>query len=233
MVNAKTFLERIAKIYNLMDENVRIYMANTKLDTKNIKDYPLMVGKEFLLRAEFKNCLGEAFTQQPKEEFSGTIKEILDRDNNDEIIATLNSVLRYLNMVDKTVHCSGEEPEECAKKLSEFLKILDPKVVGVIGFQPAIVKTLSEDFNLIVSDLNPKNVGKVKYGVKIIHGSENEELIKNSDIVLATGSTIVNGTFYEIYKISKKYNKRIIFYGTSISGMAKLLGLERFCHLGK
>jgi uncharacterized protein (DUF4213/DUF364 family) len=61
----------------------------------------------------------------------------------------------------------------------------------------------------------------------------NEYLIKNSDVVLSTGSTTANGTLPEIIEMAKKYDKRIIFYGTTVAGVAKLLNLERFCELGK
>ncbi|MCQ6254556.1 DUF364 domain-containing protein, partial [Methanocaldococcus sp.] len=76
-------------------------------------------------------------------------------------------------------------------------------------------------------------VGKIKYGTKIIHGKYNEDLIKNSDVVLVTGSTISNGTFENIWELAKKYKKRIIFYGTTIAGISKILGIERFCVLGR
>jgi len=235
MIDVKEILKEFAEENNLLNEEVEIKISDTKLDTTRIKDYPLMSGKEILLRAYFKGCCGDAFTDKPVE-FRGTIRELLDKGNRPEIVATLNAVMRYLGLVDKTAHCVGDEPEKCAKELVEYLKELKPKKIGIIGFQPAFVKEIVNAFgseNVIVSDLNPENVGKVKYGAKIIHGKYNEELIKNSDVVLATGSTIANGTFEEIWELAKKYNKRIIFYGTTIAGMAKVLGVERFCTLGR
>ncbi|WP_244409377.1 hypothetical protein [Methanocaldococcus jannaschii] len=47
--------------------------------------------------------LWDAFTDKPVE-FKGTIRELLDKGNRAEIIATLNAVMR------------------CAKKLVEYLK---------------------------------------------------------------------------------------------------------------
>ena len=235
MIDIKETLKNLAEENNLINEEVEIKIADTRLDTSRIKDYPLMSGKEILLRANFKGCYGDAFTDKPVE-FKGTIRELLDKGNRPEIIATLNAVMRYLGLIDRTVHCTGDEPEKCAKELAKYLKELNPQKIGIIGFQPAFVKEIVSQFgseNVIVSDLNPENVGKVKYGAKIIHGKYNEELIKNSDVVLATGSTIANGTFEEIWELAKKYNKRIIFYGTTIAGMAKVLGVERFCTLGR
>ncbi|CAB3289419.1 conserved protein of unknown function [Methanocaldococcus lauensis] len=235
MLSPKEVLKNLTEENNLLYEKVEIKISDTKLDTTRIKDYPLMSGKEILLRANFKGCYGDAFTDKPVE-FKGTIKELLDKGNRAEIIATLNAVMRYLGLVDRTVHCTGDEPEKCAKEFVKYLKELKPKKIGIIGFQPAFVKEIVNAFgseNVIVSDLNPENVGKIKYGAKIIHGKYNEDLIKNSDVVLATGSTIANGTFKDIWELAKKYNKRIIFYGTTIAGMAKILGVERFCKLGK
>ncbi|XRO76934.1 Rossmann-like domain-containing protein [Methanocaldococcus sp. 10A] len=235
MIDAKEILKVLAEENNLLYEDVEIKISDTKLDTTRIKDYPLMSGKEILLRTNFKGCYGDAFTDKPVE-FKGTIKELLYKGNRAEIIATLNAVMRYLGLIDRTVHCTGDEPEKCAKELVKYLKELNPQKIGIIGFQPAFVKEVVNNFgaeNVIVSDLNPENVGKIKYGAKIIHGKYNEDLIKNSDVVLATGSTIANGTFEEIWELAKKYNKRIIFYGTTIAGMAKILGVERFCTLGR
>ncbi|XRP96643.1 Rossmann-like domain-containing protein [Methanocaldococcus sp. 16A] len=235
MVDAKEILKELTEENNLLNEEIEIKISDTKLDTTRIKDYPLMSGKEILLRANFKGCYGDAFTDKPVE-FKGTIRELLDKGNRAEIIATLNAVMRFLGLVDRTVHCTGDEPEKCAKELVKYLKELNPQKIGIIGFQPAFVKEVVNNFgaeNVLVSDLNPENVGKIKYGAKIIHGKYNEDLIKNSDVVLATGSTIANGTFEEIWELAKKYNKRIIFYGTTIAGMAKILGVERFCILGR
>jgi hypothetical protein len=235
MIDIKETLKNLAEENNLIDEEIEIKIADTRLDTSRIKDYPLMSGKEILLRADFKGCYGDAFTDKPVE-FKGTIRELLEKGNRAEFVATLNAVMRYLGLIDRTVHCTGDEPEKCAKELAKYLKELNPQKIGIIGFQPAFVKEIVSQFgseNVIVSDLNPENVGKVKYGAKIIHGKYNEEIIKNSDVILATGSTIANGTFEEIYELAKKYNKKIIFYGTTIAGMAKILGVERFCSLGR
>ncbi len=227
----RIILKQICDKYNLYDELVEITISNTKLDTKNIKDYPLMVGKEILIKSYFKGCSGDAFTDKPTE-YRGTIGNLIKNGSNPEIVATLNGILRYYNIAEKTIHCKGDTPEKCAKVLVDFLKIINPKKVGIIGFQPAFIKYVGENFNAVGSDLNPDNIGKVKYGVKIIDGKDNEKIIKECDIILATGSTIVNGTFWDIYKLAKRYNKRIIFYGTSISGLSEILGIERFCKYG-
>ncbi len=230
MINIKEILKELVEKNNLINEDVEIKISDTKLDTSKIKDYPLMSGKEILLRANFKGCYGDAFTDKPVE-FKGTIKELLDKGNRAEIIATLNAVMRYLGLVDRTVHCTGNEPEKCAKELVKYLKELKPKKIGIIGFQPAFVKEIVNIFgpeNVIVSDLNPENVGKIKYGTKIIHGKYNEDLIKNSDVVLVTGSTISNGTFENIWELAKKYKKELSFMEQQLLEYLKYWELRDF-----
>jgi len=46
------------------------------------------------------------------------------------------------------------------------------------------------------------------------------------DLALVTGTTVVNGTIKLILEIAKT---KIVFYGISIAGVARLFGLKRFC----
>ena len=46
-----------------------------------------------------------------------------------------------------------------------------------------------------------------------------------ADLLLATGTTLVNGTLMGPWL----GNKPVIFYGTTIAGAAHLMGWERFC----
>lgn len=237
MLNIKEELKKLAEENNLLNEPIEARPINVNLDTTRIKDYPLLNGKEFLLRAFFKGCVGDAFTGDLRE-FKGTISEVLESNYNPLVVATLNAVMRYLGYIEKTEHCVKNEPEICAKKLSECLLDEYGKdiTVGIIGYHPAIIKQMVETFgkdNVIITDLDFNNIGRIKHGAVIYHADMNEYLIKNSDVVLSTGSTTANGTLPEIIEMAKKYDKRIIFYGTTVAGVAKLLNLERFCELGK
>ncbi|WP_048062547.1 Rossmann-like domain-containing protein [Methanococcus aeolicus] len=241
MMQIKEKLEKIVKENNLLNENIEIKPVNVELDTTNINDYPLLNAKESLLRAFFKGCVGDAFTGNTGE-FKGTIKEVLDNNNMPQIIATLNAIMRYLKKIDRTEHCICNEPEKCGKALSEFLikelpeKNIGEIKIGIIGYQPAFIKQMVETFGaeaVLVSDLNFETVGRIKHGTIIYHGDMNEHIIGSSDIVLCTGSTAANGTLNEIVQLAEKYNKRIIFYGTTIAGVANLFNIERFCELGK
>jgi hypothetical protein len=196
------------------------------------KDYPLVIGRERLMQADFRGSLGQAFTDMYGD-FSGRLSDIVEMELRNNFrraifISSLNAVMRHLGLVDKTIHCRNNEPRECSQELVKYLEKLygHPKI-AFIGFQPRMVQTLSENFELRVTDMDNDNIGKEKFGVMINSPEKTQENLNWSDIVLATGTTIVNNTFNQ-FRISKP----VIFYGITISGVAKLLGLNHFCYCG-
>ena len=198
-------------------------------------DYPILKGKEVLLNSNYKGFIGQAYTDNPKD-FKGTLKDILDldlslEDNLPVFIATLNAVLRSLNLINGTIHCKDDEPKECAKKIfNEMKKSYKGKNIALIGLQPGILNALSKEFNVRVLDLNDKNIGEKKCNVAIEHGIYDfDDVVNWADVLLATGSTSCNGTITNILNV----NKPIYFYGTSISGIAYIMGLKRLCFCSK
>jgi uncharacterized protein (DUF4213/DUF364 family) len=197
------------------------------------KDFPILTGKEVMLEAEFRGAKGQSFTSSPAV-YRGTLSDIMDLDiENDQhamglFIASLNAIMRYLELIDGTVHCKNEEPEKCGKKFAEYVKSEygDPKI-ALIGYQPAILENLSKQFSVRVLDLDPKNVGSERYGVLVEDGVESyDEVVMDwADIVLCTGSTLANGSIVNFIDIGKP----VIFFGTTIAGAAEILGLERAC----
>lgn len=83
------------------------------------------------------------------------------------------------------------------------------------------------DFDVRVLDLNPENVGEVRYGVVVEDGKEThtEIVTDDADLILCTGSTVCTGTIVDYIGLDKK----VVFFGTTLSGAAKLMGLERVC----
>jgi hypothetical protein len=81
-----------------------------------------------------------------------------------------------------------------------------------------------------VLDLSPKNVGQIRFGIKVEHGIENyEEVVHGwADVVLCTGSTICNGSITNFIDIGKD----VVFFGITAAGAAQLMGWPRFCPLG-
>jgi uncharacterized protein (DUF4213/DUF364 family) len=104
--------------------------------------------------------------------------------------------------------------------------------VAHIGYQPGHVKATSAKFNKVyVTDLNLENVGKVKFGFKILDGSKNVDVIKKVDVACITGSAIVNGTLFKLLNCCEKYGVKYILYGVTIKGAARILGYNVFCPL--
>ncbi|AGB41032.1 hypothetical protein Halha_1075 [Halobacteroides halobius DSM 5150] len=237
------------KLINLVEENnlrdKEIEITARPLSTKEAigettrEDFPLQTGKEVLIQAKFKGCLGQAFTDTPKS-FSGTIDDILNLKLNDNfnralLIATLNSITKYLDITCDTIHCKDDEPENCGEEIATRIATeykVDNKI-GIIGFQPAIIENIVQMFDaekVRVTDLNPDNINTIIAGVKVWDGKEKtEKLVKESDLVLATGSTVVNNSLEEIINLTENYNKKLILFGTTIAGTAALLELDRIC----
>jgi hypothetical protein len=196
------------------------------------RDYPLIIGRERLMQAEFRGCLGQAFTDMYGD-FSGRLSDIvaMDLKNNFRraiFISSLNAVMRYLGLITKTVHCKNSEPPECSQELVKFVErnYGNPKI-AFVGFQPRMVQSLSPRFELRVTDLDKDNIGKEKFGV-IINGPEKtQQNLGWCDLALVTGTTVVNDTFGQFAEF-----KPGVFYGVTITGVAKLLGLNHFCYCG-
>jgi hypothetical protein len=98
----------------------------------------------------------------------------------------------------------------------------------MVGFQPRMVEALSKQFEVKVTDLDADNVGQDKFGVRIGGPDEAADNIKCADLALVTGTTFVNNTYREFL-----LKKPVIFYGVTVTGMAALAGLERFCPYGR
>jgi len=196
------------------------------------RDYPLVIGVERLMQAEFRGSLGQAFTDMYGD-FSGRLSEIVAMDLRNNFrraifISSLNAVMKHLGLITQTVHCKNNQPRECSYELARYIeKNYGQPRVAMVGFQPRMVEALAKRFELRVTDMDQDNIGKEKFGVKIYDPSHTEENLDWCDIALVTGTTIVNNTIDQ-FVISKP----VVFYGVTISGVAKLLGLNHFCPFG-
>jgi len=235
--NIKERFFNLIKEKHLMSQEVQVVSARPLTPQEVIgrperDDFPLLKGKEVMIQADFKGSLGQSFTDMPGN-YSGTLKEILEisLDNNFKravFVATLNAVLRYLNYISKTVHCRDKEPGECASHLVDYIKerFGNPSI-AFIGMQPAMVEALATHFNIRVTDLDPNNVEQRKWGVLIEDVAHTKEILSWADLIVATGTTVVNNTLPSLL-----IKKPIIFYGVTISGIAYLNGYEQYCFCG-
>ena len=227
----------IVETNNLLDEEIviagRALSVEEAIGNPTRKDYPIVKGKEKLMQAEFKGCKGQAFTDMAGN-FKGTLKEVLNNppeSNFDRavLVASMNAICRYLGLIEKTIHCHDDQPEKCAGELVEYIKeeFGNPRV-ALIGYQPAMLEKLAETFSLRVVDLDPDNIGKIKSEVQVEGYEVTGEVLEWCDVIVATGSTVVNSTITDYTK-----QKPALFFGTSGAAACHLMGLQRFCALGE
>jgi len=197
------------------------------------KDYPLITGRERMMQAEFRDTCGQAYTDMYGN-YSSKLIDIaqMELKNNFRraiFISSLNAIMRYLGLIDKTMHCKDNEPRECSSKLAEYImkKYSHPRI-AIVGLQPRMVESLAKSFEIKVTDMDYANINSEKFGVVIQSPQKTREHLDWCDIALVTGSTIVNDTIKDFM-----INKPVIFYGVTISGAAEVLGLENYCYCAK
>jgi uncharacterized protein (DUF4213/DUF364 family) len=197
-------------------------------------DFPLLKGKEVLMQAVYRGSFGQAFTPAWGS-FSGSLGEVLDLPLTGSferavLVSTMNAVLRYMGLVCGTVHCRDDGPKRCATQMALWIKEQKGERVGLVGMQPALLEALVGSLGpdkVMVSDL--AEAGKVRCGVRVLDGMDSSELFEGCQIILVTGSSLVNGTLDGIMEKARRHDRRVVFYGSTISGVAYLLDLERWC----
>ncbi|WP_320129793.1 Rossmann-like domain-containing protein [uncultured Sphaerochaeta sp.] len=238
------------QFYKTLHDRFASLVKEHKLDTKSIEihvralspeeaignpgrtDYPIMRGKEQMLQASYKGVFGQVFSDAPSS-FSGTVGDVLkmdilaDNHARGLFIATMNAVMRSLSLIEGTVHCKDEGPKRCAQQIGDHIqKIYGNPQVLLVGFQPALVEVLGSRFSLRVLDLNPETVGTTRCGICIEDSiKDRTDALQWASLVLCTGSTLANGTIVNYLDIGKD----VVFFGTTLAGAAKLMGLQRWC----
>jgi len=207
----------------------RVLTAEEAIGNPEADDFPLQKGKERLMQAEFFNAIGQAFTDRYGD-FDGVLEDVLKMslENNFRravFVATLNAVLRHTDRITGTVHCRDRGPGECAVELVHYLKAkYDAKKIAQVGFQPRMVESLAVEFPLRVLDMDPENIGSRKFEIPIEGPENTEDAIEWADLLLVTGTTLVNNTIEDFLN-----RKPLLFYGTTIAGAAHLMNWDRFC----
>ena len=196
------------------------------------RDYPIIKGKECLIEAEVLGARGHAFTDEPGD-FQGSMEHLLalKLEGNRQrafLVAALNALWRHLGKIERSLHCRDQEPRQCARMLAEYIaqQYGTPRI-ALVGYQPRFVEHLVKEFPLQVFDLDPEHINQVRFGKRILSGRYAWEHVEVSDLVLVTGSTVVNRTIKEFLPVSKP----TIFYGVTIAATAQILGLRHYCPL--
>jgi hypothetical protein len=196
-------------------------------------DYPIQLGKERIIEADFMGKKGQAFSDSYFN-YSGKVSDILalNLETNARraiFISSLNAIMAHLEMIPEALHCKDDDLMRCADHFFNFVKIQPLKTNNVllVGLQPRLLEKLTMLKNVRVCDLNPDSIGKSKCGV-VIDGPERFSVnAKWAEAIFATGSTIVNGTSDEIIGADRD----TFFYGVTITGVASLLGLKQICYI--
>ena len=251
--NKETYLEQtrqllseLIKNKNLLDAEVSVrarpLTPEEAIGTPGRRDFPIIEGKERVVESRVLGAKGHAFTDSARE-FTGTLNDVLALELNSNqnraiYISTLNATLNYLKKATGTVHCKDDDPEDCAKEIAALLLGKYGRAnVGLIGMNPAIAERLVDTFgieNVRFSDLNHDNIGQQKFGVEIWDGHTlTRELIDRSDVVVFTGTTLVNDSFDEILDMLKARGKAYYVFGVTAAAVCTLLGFERLCPRGK
>lgn len=203
------------------------------------KEYAIARGEEVMMECVFKSAKAHVFTQLPRDRVM-RVDEILRLDlsdigNRSVFYCALNAVMRYYGLINGTMHCRGNSPLKCAKSLIEYLKSFasDARIL-LVGYQPAIAEELVRHFNTVyITDMSLRNVGKSIDRVCVLDHTRNNDLIREVDIVLATGSSLLNKTLWDLYETSSRFSKVFILYGVSAAGASKILGIKRYCPLSQ
>lgn len=207
------------------------------IGTPGRRDFPVIEGKERVIEATVLGARGQAFTDSPCE-FRGQLAQVLELPFNSNqhralFIATLNATARHLHLVEDTVHCRDEAPEQCALEIAKQLRTMGSPSLGLVGLNPALAEALVGELGaeaVRITDLNPQNIGQTRFGVEVWDGKTRwQELIDRSETVLVTGTTLVNASFDALQRGAESAGRRFIVYGVTAAAVCRLLGMARLC----
>lgn len=226
-----------AKLNENMTIRARTLTPEEAIGVTERKDYPILTGKDVMIEAEYKGFFGQAFTDAPAS-YSGTLRDVLalpfdtDAHARGLLIATINAVMGHMGLCDRMAHCRNEGPKLCGQDVVDFItaNFSDPRLL-LVGYQPSMLENLSARLShMRVLDLNPDNIGQTRCGILVEDGEKDREAgLAWAELVLCTGSTVCNGTLGDYLNTGKT----TLFYGTTLAGVAALLGLPRLCFADK
>jgi len=215
----------------------RVLSAREAIGNPETYDFPLLKGKEKMVEADYDGHVGHAYTDMAGD-FQGTLGELFGMAITNNYrralqAAAINALVSWWGLVDNTVHCKDGQPKACARRCRTFIEEKYPQItrIAFVGYQPALLDIFSKGYQLKVFDLDKDNIGQVKFGHVVLDPSRDlPEALSWAELVLATGSTLTNGTIDDVLRYAG--GQKVIFYGVTIAGTAALLGLSRVCFSG-
>ena len=229
----------VVESHGLADEEVAVVAkalsCEQAIGRPSHDDYPIITGRERIVEARLGTGVGHAFTDHYGH-YRGSLRDVLalslaDNYERSVFIATLNATLNHLGLIERTIHCRDDEPAECAREfLTHIRKKFGSPKTAICGLQPRFVETLAGELEVRVTDMDAEQIGTTRTGITIEGPETTDEVLAWAELVLVTGSTIVNGTAGPFTELAR--SKPVIFYGVTVAGAAYLLNLDRFCALG-
>ena len=199
------------------------------------EEYPIVRGKEVIMECRFRDSKAHVFTSMPYEG-KVSLNEVVNSKlstipERSVFYCALNAVMRYFGLIKGTIHCRGNTPEICGRSLlQKILSFYGDIPTLLVGYQPGFVNVLAHNLStLYITDMDPENIGKRVGNVVVLDHTLNEELIRSVDLVISTGSSLINSTFWNVLEWVTKYRKRLIVYGVTIAGVSEILKLRRHC----
>jgi len=244
-------LERARRVFGklvaeagLLDASIRITARTLSTEEAIGKpvydDLPILRGKEVMIEAEFQGAKGHAFTSAPWP-WEGSIRDLLalsleTNQHRSVVSAAMNAVLREQGLVARTMHCRNDDIVRCGELMAADLRReFGTTRVGVVGYQPGLVAGLAREFGegqVRVVDLLTENIGRHRHGVEIWDGlNRTEDLVRWSQLILATGSTVANGTIDALLETAGRAEVPLILYGVTAAAVCHLCGIRRLCFL--
>lgn len=200
---------------------------------------PVRKGREHLVEAVVDGAVGQAWTDQPSE-WSGTLGDVLQMplkaaSRRAIVVATLNALSGRLGLTGHNLRCRRGESVACGRELVAQLKrrFEDSARILLVGYQPGLAEALVKAFgpkSVRVLDHDADNIGRTLHGVRIENGdADYSGDVRWCDLMVVTGSSVVNGTLDDLLRHSQDASKPLVFFGNTIAAVAAIADLQRLC----
>jgi len=194
------------------------------------------------LRSTSPPMAGQAWTDHPSD-WTGTLGDVFSMPLRKAgqraiVVATLNALAGRLGLTAHNLRCRHGKPLDCGRELVRQLRTRFDGAARalVVGYQPGVVEALVESLgtgNVRVLDHDAELVGRTLHGVRIANGDADFTAdVRWCDLMLVTGSSVVNGTLDDLLRHSQDASKPLVFFGNTIAAVAAIADLERLCPAG-